>query len=62
MMKIILLSLSLSAMPLFAHNHDLNKESCTCTKECKESCQKGNKEKCECKVCDCKKEDAKTCH
>jgi hypothetical protein len=61
MFKLLILSLSLSTMSVFAHNHEI-KQECTCTKECKESCQKGNKEKCECKSCDCKKDDEKTCH
>jgi len=60
MSKVALLSLLLSfSAPLaFAHNHEPAK--CECSKQCKESCQKGKSEKCECKSCECK--NTKQCH
>ncbi|MGE3608460.1 MAG: hypothetical protein AB7I27_02640 [Bacteriovoracaceae bacterium] len=59
MKKLALFSLllSLSIPGVYADHHEGAKEKCSCTKECKENCEKGKSEKCECKACDCKNSD-----
>ncbi len=54
------LLMALAAPVAFATEHQNEKEKCSCSKECKEKCQKGKSEDCQCKECDCKK--SHQCH
>ncbi len=57
-LSILTLLISFAVPQAFADHH-AEKEKCSCTKECKEKCEKGEKHDCQCSGCDCK--DSKSC-
>jgi len=59
-LALVSLLISFSLPVAFASEHGHSHEKCECSKECKENCNKGKTQDCECKDCGCKEE--KTCH
>jgi hypothetical protein len=61
MFKLTVFSLLLAlSAPVTYGSHEDSKEKCSCSKECKEKCEKGKSENCQCKECGCKK--TSQCH
>ena len=58
MLKVASFSILLALGSAYAlDGHDQQKDQCSCSKECKEKCDKGKAPDCKCNECECTKSD-----